>query len=79
MLEAQPLKTRLNLNDEEFISNKKSMLGKLNEIDELLDEAEAGELRADRVGARVPGQTLQGQIGGGARPGGGAARGAGRG
>ena len=42
MLEAQPLKTRLNLNDEEFISNKKSMLGKLNEIDELLDEAEAG-------------------------------------
>ena len=42
MLEAQPLKTRLNLNDDEFISNKKSMLGKLNEIDELLDEAEAG-------------------------------------
>ena len=42
MLEAQPLKTRLNLNDEEFISNKKSMLGKLDEIDELLDEAEAG-------------------------------------
>ena len=39
MLEAQPLKTRLNLNDEEFISNKKSMLGKLDEIDELLDEA----------------------------------------
>ena len=42
MLEAQPLKTRLNLNDDEFISNKKSMLVKLNEIDELLDEAEAG-------------------------------------
>ncbi|MDA9730123.1 acyl-CoA carboxylase subunit beta [SAR86 cluster bacterium] len=42
MLEAQPLKTRLNLNDDEFISNKKSMLGKLDEIDELLDEAEAG-------------------------------------
>ena len=42
MLEAQPLKTRLNLNDDEFISNKKSMLIKLNEIDELLDEAEAG-------------------------------------
>ena len=45
MLEAQPLKTRLNLNDEEFISNKKSMLGKLDEIDELLDEAEAGVVR----------------------------------
>ena len=42
MLEAQPLKTRLNLNDDEFISNKQSMLGKLDEIDELLDEAEAG-------------------------------------
>ena len=41
MLEAQPLKTRLNLNDDEFISNKKSML-ELDEIDELLDEAEAG-------------------------------------
>ena len=42
MLEAQPLKTRLNLNDDEFISNKKSMLGKLDEINDLLDEAEAG-------------------------------------
>ena len=41
-LESQPLVSKLQTSSEEFKKNKSSMLGMLDEIDVLLDEAEAG-------------------------------------
>jgi acetyl-CoA carboxylase carboxyltransferase component len=39
---APPIRTRLDVRSEEFAENRDSMLGRLAEIDGLLDEAEAG-------------------------------------
>ena len=41
-LESQPFISKLQTSSKEFIDNKQSMLSMLNEIDELLEEAEAG-------------------------------------
>ena len=41
-LESQPFQSKLNLNSEEFENNKSSMLEMISELNELLDEAEAG-------------------------------------
>ena len=41
-LESQPFQSKLDLNSEEFKKNKDSMLSMISELDELLDEAEAG-------------------------------------
>ena len=41
-LESQPFQSKLNLNSEEFKNNKSSMLEMISELNELLDEAEAG-------------------------------------
>ena len=41
-LESQTYKSKLQISSEDFKKNKESMLGMLEEIDVLLDEAEAG-------------------------------------
>ena len=53
-LESQPFKSKLNKSSDQFEKNKSSMLSMLEEIDELLDEAElgGGEHHKERLAKR---------------------------